>query len=195
MLSILLCAFWPSLCLLWINVYLGLCPFFNCVVCFFCYRIVWNLCIFWRLSLYWLLQLQRFSPSYAFYFRLYLNFSSTFNSILIGDKEITPHLIIICILSFLFPNHNWRGKETYALSLFDYVTTVVQGLVSTFCRPQEQAYYIFSSLSPPNILKYVSLCINIPWSSHFCRILNKRSLGFPSTNRDLLPSSFLWRQI
>ena len=29
MLSIFSCACWPSVCLLWRNVYLGLCPFFN----------------------------------------------------------------------------------------------------------------------------------------------------------------------
>ena len=35
MLNICLCAYWPSVFLLWINVYLGLLPFFNWVVNFF----------------------------------------------------------------------------------------------------------------------------------------------------------------
>ena len=35
MLSIFSCVYWPSACLLWRNVYLGLPPFFGWVVCFF----------------------------------------------------------------------------------------------------------------------------------------------------------------
>ena len=59
MLSILSCACWPSVCLLWRNTYLGLQPIglfiFSCWV-------VWVVCIFWRLNPCGLNHLQRFSP-------------------------------------------------------------------------------------------------------------------------------------
>ena len=35
MLSIFSCICWPSVCFLWRNVYLGLCPFLDWVVCFY----------------------------------------------------------------------------------------------------------------------------------------------------------------
>ena len=44
------CAFWPSVCLLWSNVYLGLRPIFL-IGLFFWYWAAWAACIFWRLIL------------------------------------------------------------------------------------------------------------------------------------------------
>ena len=42
-------AFWPSICLLWRNVYLGLLPIFSMGL-FSCYWVVWAVCIFWKLK-------------------------------------------------------------------------------------------------------------------------------------------------
>ena len=56
------CAFWPSVCLLWRNVYLDLLPIFLLSYLFFWYWAAWALCIFWRLipcHSHWL---QIFSP-------------------------------------------------------------------------------------------------------------------------------------
>ena len=44
-----LCAFWPSVCLLWRNVYLGLLRIFWLCCLLFWYWAVWAVCIFWRL--------------------------------------------------------------------------------------------------------------------------------------------------
>ena len=50
-LSIFSCASWPSVCLLWRNVCLGLYPFFF-IGLFFWYWAAWAACVFWRLILY-----------------------------------------------------------------------------------------------------------------------------------------------
>ena len=62
MLSIFSCAYWPSLCLLWRNVYLGLPPIFQLGCLVFCCCVVWAVCIFWKLSPCWVHHLQIFSP-------------------------------------------------------------------------------------------------------------------------------------
>ena len=59
MVSIFLCASWPSVCLLWKEVCLGLLRIF--LLGFFLYWAPWAVCIFWRLILCPLLHLQIFS--------------------------------------------------------------------------------------------------------------------------------------
>ena len=44
----LLSAYWPFVCLLWKNVYLGLLPIFQLGCLVFCYWVVWAVCIFWK---------------------------------------------------------------------------------------------------------------------------------------------------
>ena len=56
------CASWPSVCLLWRNVYLGLLPIFGLACLFFSYWAAWAVYIFWRLILGSLIRLQIFSP-------------------------------------------------------------------------------------------------------------------------------------
>ena len=50
MLSIFSCTYWPSVCLLWKNVYSGPLPIFLIYFFFLCWA-VWALCIFWILTL------------------------------------------------------------------------------------------------------------------------------------------------
>ena len=50
MLSVFSCAFSPSVCLLWRNVYLDLLPIFWSGCLFFCCWAAWAVCIFWKLS-------------------------------------------------------------------------------------------------------------------------------------------------
>ena len=54
-------ACWPSVCLHWRNVYLGLLPIFWLGCLFFCCWVVWAVGIFWRLSPCQLLCFQLFS--------------------------------------------------------------------------------------------------------------------------------------
>ena len=56
------CVYWPSICLLWRNVFLGLLPIFWLGCLFIWYWAAWAACIFWRLILCQLLHLQLFSP-------------------------------------------------------------------------------------------------------------------------------------
>ena len=60
MLSIFACAYWPSMCLLWRNVCLGLLPTFQ--LGWYFVVIVWAVCIFWKLRPHWWHYLQIFSP-------------------------------------------------------------------------------------------------------------------------------------
>ena len=41
--------FWPSVCLLWRNVYLAHLPIFDWAICLFFYWAAWAVCRFWRL--------------------------------------------------------------------------------------------------------------------------------------------------
>ena len=72
---IFLCACWPSVRLLWRNVYLGLLPIF-CLGCLggFGYWVVWAVCIFWKLSLCQLHSLQMLSPSCRLSFHFVYDF-------------------------------------------------------------------------------------------------------------------------
>ena len=72
-LSIFPCAYWPSVCLLWRNVYLSLLPIF--LIGLFAFLILSCMsCLFWKLSPCWLHHLQIFSPSLlvVFFFCLWL---------------------------------------------------------------------------------------------------------------------------
>ena len=55
-------ACWPSVCLLWKNVYSGLLPIFQSGCLVFCYWDLWAVYIFWILTPYWSYNLQIFSP-------------------------------------------------------------------------------------------------------------------------------------
>ena len=70
-LSIFSCAWWPSACLLWREVYLGLLPIFQFSCFFCCCWVVWVACIFWRLSLYQLRQYKDFLPFCGLFFHFF----------------------------------------------------------------------------------------------------------------------------
>ena len=73
MLSIFSCTFWPSVCVLWKNVYLNLLPVFwlRCLF-FFWRRAAWPVCIFWRLISSVTLLANIFSHSVACLFVLFM---------------------------------------------------------------------------------------------------------------------------
>ena len=56
------CACWPSVCLLWRNINLGILPIFQLGHFCCCCWVVQAICIFWRLILCWSHHLQIFSP-------------------------------------------------------------------------------------------------------------------------------------
>ena len=95
MLSIFSCAYQPSVCLLWRNVYQGLLTTFW-LGCFCCYWIVWAVCAFWRLSPCWLHYLQTFYPIQQVVFIL-LWFSLLCKSC----KFDRSHLFIFVFISFV----------------------------------------------------------------------------------------------
>ena len=72
MLSIFSCVCWPSECLLWSNVCLGLPPIFRLGSLFVWYWAIWAACIFWRLILCQFLHLQIFSPILWVVFSLFM---------------------------------------------------------------------------------------------------------------------------
>ena len=61
--SIFSCTYCPSVSLLWRNVYLGLLPIILHWFVYFCYWVVWAICIFWKLSFCQSHCLQIFFPS------------------------------------------------------------------------------------------------------------------------------------
>ena len=73
MLSIFSCAYWPSVCLLWRNVYLGLLSIFW-FGWFFVIELSWAVRIFWKVSPCWSHCSQIFSPSPYVVFSFWLWF-------------------------------------------------------------------------------------------------------------------------
>ena len=71
--SIFSCASWPSVCLLWRNVYLGLPPIFL-ICCCCCYWVSWAICMFWRSVACQLFCLQVFSYILKVFFLSHLWF-------------------------------------------------------------------------------------------------------------------------
>ena len=62
MLSIFSCVYWPSVYLIWSNVWLGILPIFLIRLFLFWFWVAWAVCTFWRLMPCQLLCLQIFSP-------------------------------------------------------------------------------------------------------------------------------------
>ena len=94
--SIFSCVYWPSVCLLWRNVCLGLLTIFWLVICFFV--IVEAVYIFWKLSLCWLHHLQISSLSWKFvFFILFMGSFAVWKLICLVD------LICLFLLLFLLP--------------------------------------------------------------------------------------------
>ena len=62
LLSTFSCTCWPSVGLLWKNVYSDVLPIFKVDCLVFCYWFAWVLCVFWILAHYHIYDLQIFSP-------------------------------------------------------------------------------------------------------------------------------------
>ena len=117
MLSIFSYAYWPSLCLLWRNVYLGILPVFWLGCLFFCcYWIVWVVCIFWKLSPCWLHCLQiRSSHSVGFFILL-----TVFFAVAMLVSLIRSHLFIFVSISTAL-----RSKKTLVQFMSECFACVV----------------------------------------------------------------------
>ena len=50
MMSVFSCSCWPSVYFLWRNVYLALLSIFGLGCLFFCYGVLWTVCMFWKLN-------------------------------------------------------------------------------------------------------------------------------------------------
>ena len=101
MLSIFSCACWPSVYLLWRNVYLGLLPTFWLGCLFFWYWAVWAICIFWKLSPCWSYCLQVFSPI------LWLSFCFGF------VYGFVLFMVSFSVQKPIINSTSWRGSGVY----------------------------------------------------------------------------------
>ena len=84
---------WPSVYLLWRNVYSGPLPFFQLHCFFFCCWVVWVVCIFWRLSPISCIIWNYFLPFVGFFFKLF--------SLLCKSLSVWLGLIGLFLLLFL----------------------------------------------------------------------------------------------
>ena len=106
------CAYYPSVCLLWRNVYLDPLPIFllDCFCCC-CYWVVWAVCVFWKLSHCWLHHLQKFSPwlqvfQFVCLFMVYFAVQKLISL-------IKSHLFIFSfIYLFIFALGDWSKKTS-----------------------------------------------------------------------------------
>ena len=138
MVSVFSCAFWPSICLLWRNVYLGFCSFFAWGFCFFWYWDTWAVCIFWKLITYQSHRLQIFSQM--------MQLTRTFNEVLSGSWSCCSGLWhrIICSLSLL------SCARRYLINVGDDDRSLKNSLADLFLKD-------FSKIVKYN--KYTERCI------------------------------------
>ena len=118
MLSIFLCAYWLSICLLWRNVCLGLMPIFWLGCLFFCYLVVWAVRIFWKLILcycfiyYYFLLFWGLSLHFAYSFLCCAE--AKFN------KNFWVQLGPICLFLFFHFSKRWIEKDMAAAYVQKY---------------------------------------------------------------------------
>ena len=107
--SIFSCVYWPSLCLLWRNVFIGLLPLIWLGCLFFWYWAIWATYIFWRLTLYQLLHLQLFFPFWG----LSLHLVNSFLCCAKAFRFFRSHLFVLVFISI-----NLIGGSERILLLF-----------------------------------------------------------------------------
>ena len=112
MLSIFSCVCWPSVCLLWRNVYLGLLPIFWFSCLFFCYWIIWAVYIFWKLSLCQSHHLQIFCSSLSTLFMASFAMQKLLSLIML-------HLFALAFISFVLGD--MADKSFMFWSTFVYI--------------------------------------------------------------------------
>ena len=137
MLSIFSCAYWPSICLLWRNAYLGLLPIFHLGCLLFCCWVIWVVYIFWRLSPYQCIIWTIFSHSVACLFLFFLWFP-------LLCRSVWVHLDPICLFLFVYllPWETVLRKHLYSLCqrMFSSSSFVVSYLM---CKPLSHFEFIF----------------------------------------------------
>ena len=130
MLSIFSCVCWPSVCLLWRNVCLGLLPTFWLGCLFYWCWAPWAVCIFWRLILYQFVSFAViFSHSEGCLFILFIVFFAVQNLL----SFIRSHLLIFVFISIAQGGGSkrimlWFMSKTI-LPMFFSKSFIVSGLI------------------------------------------------------------------
>ena len=133
---------WPSVCLLWGNVYSGLLPHFSVglflvffvLFCFvFCCWVVWVVCIFWILSPCHLHHLKLFSPflSIVFLFSLFFFSFAVHVIMLISSHWLIFVFISIALGDWLKKTFAWLVSEN-VLPMFSSRIFIVSSLMLLF---------------------------------------------------------------
>ena len=119
MLHIFLCVCWPSVCLLWRNVYLGLLPIFWLGCLCLWYWVVWAVCMFWTLSLVSHITCKYFPPFHSFSL-FCLWFPLLYKSLYIAQIFLTKAFLIWGSAAFLPAGVRTAFSYSLFLSLWDF---------------------------------------------------------------------------
>ena len=182
MLSIFSRAFWPSVCLLWRNVYLDLLHFFFFLIgWFFLYWTEWAVCIFWRLVLCGLLHLQILSPILWTVFLFMVSFA------------VQKHLSFIRSHLFLDNFFFWLHCEACGILVAqpDTATPCGGSMVSQWLDHQgapmlSDNFFFLSLFILVDLQYYFDFCHTSTWIKHRCTYVSSL-LNLPPSSNPFLP--------